>query len=89
MLETLHDSVRQPLTETNQAETIKKAFNEAVDDLCDKWIDAVRHGRRAITDLAEDYDYAVKKRPLASLGSGVLAGLLLGVVVGWAVGRRS
>ncbi len=89
MLEALHDSAPKPFAETSaQANRLKQAFSEAVDDLCDKWIDAVKHGRRAVSDLAEDCDYAVKKRPLASVAGGAVAGLLLGAVIGWAIGRR-
>jgi ElaB/YqjD/DUF883 family membrane-anchored ribosome-binding protein len=90
MLETLHEPTHSDVAPAQEhTRHGKKAFGDAVDEFCDAWIETVRKGRRASRDLREDCEYAVKKRPLETVGGGVLLGLALGGLVGWAFSKHS
>ena len=47
---------------------------------------AVEYRKRQLEDLRDDAAYRIKKAPLASVGIGVGAGMLLGLVAGFIVG---
>lgn len=48
----------------------------------------VQRSKVAVEDAVDDTRHTIKARPLASMGVSAAAGLVVGVALGWLIGRR-
>jgi ElaB/YqjD/DUF883 family membrane-anchored ribosome-binding protein len=61
-----------------EAEHIKAAITEAIEDSRKTARRAVKHGYRATEDLVDDTTYRIKRDPLRALGLAFVAGMAVG-----------
>jgi len=90
MSETFLDQAQERAAQSSKkAEQMKEAVTQGIEDFVDKSKHTLKRGRRAAEELAEDYTHRVKKYPLSSVTGGLMTGLVIGVFIGWMIGRRS
>jgi ElaB/YqjD/DUF883 family membrane-anchored ribosome-binding protein len=81
------DAVRQAAYVTHEARLLKTRASDAVEDGVHAAKRAITRGMHDLEDMRDSAAYRVKRAPLMTVGLAAGAGLLLGLVVGWIVGR--
>jgi ElaB/YqjD/DUF883 family membrane-anchored ribosome-binding protein len=67
----------------------KAAIAEAVEDGMHTARRAAKHGYRATEDFVDDTAHRIKQDPLRAVGISFLAGIGLGMALGWLVPHRT
>lgn len=77
--ETIQDRVPEAITER---------FEQAIDAAERKFMASVKEARRAAEDVRDNTRHVIKRYPFESVLVAVGAGMVLGVLGGWAVSRK-
>lgn len=67
----------------------KAAIGEAIGDGMNTARRAVKHGYRATEDFVDDTTYRIKRDPLRAVGLSFVAGIALGMALGWLLPHRT
>jgi len=89
MVESVLEEVRGHVAESSKhIEHAREVLDDKCEELKDQSKRAFRNMRHAAEDLAEDTGHLVKKRPLPAVTGAVVAGLAVGLLLGWMLARR-
>ena len=69
-------------------EAITERFEQAIDAAEQKFMAAVKEARRSAEDVRDNTRHVIKRYPFESVGIALGAGIILGVLGGWAVSRK-
>jgi ElaB/YqjD/DUF883 family membrane-anchored ribosome-binding protein len=72
-----------------EAVRMKAAFVEAIEDRMTMAKRAAKHGYRATEDFVDDTTHRIKQDPLRAVGFSFVAGIGLGMALGWLVPHRT
>jgi ElaB/YqjD/DUF883 family membrane-anchored ribosome-binding protein len=70
------------------AAKLRSMVSDATEDGMRSARRAIKRGRDAAEDAIEGAEHAIKQKPLASVGIGFAAGVLVGGLLGWMGSRR-
>ena len=85
------DATKRAAHLTHEAQLAKSMMQDAVEDKIYAAKRALTHARRRVEQLQDYKDDAiryVRRRPLSAVAIALTSGLVIGVGVGWATGRR-
>ena len=77
--ETIQDKVPEVITER---------FEQVIDAAERKFLAAAKDARRAAEDMRDNTRHVIRRYPFESMGIMLGAGIILGVLGGWAVSRK-
>jgi hypothetical protein len=75
------ERLAEPLVQ--QAERLKRAVGETIDDQLRIAKRSLRRARHATEDLTDDLRMQARREPLKTLGIALAAGAVIGLVLGW------
>ena len=81
-----------PTTIETAREAVSERLNPALESIEQNLRDArraVAHGRRAAEDVVDGATRQIKRHPLSSTALAATAGILVGCVMGFALGRQA
>jgi len=89
MVKTLLEDVRENIAESSKhIDQAKGVVNDACDDFVRKSKRAVKAGRGAAEDFADQAEHSVRKYPKSAVAGGIMTGIMLGFCLGWLLARR-
>lgn len=90
-----HAVTERVLDAARQAEHVAHEARRLTERAADVWEDGVHTARRTmkrrmheLEDLRDQAEIRVRRNPMAAIGVTFAAGVMLGVVIGWAGHRR-
>lgn len=83
------DAARQAEQVAHDARRLTERAAEVLEDGLHTARRTFKRRTRDLEDLRDDAEARVRKNPMAAIGLTFAAGLMLGVVIGWAGHRRS
>lgn len=92
MTDRITDGVRRAAHVSHQVRLMKSIARDAGEEGVHAAKRVVRRAQRGVERLQDFRDqvaYRVKREPFKAVGAAAVAGLLVGVVVGWVVRRRT
>ena len=69
-------------------EALTQRFEEVIDAAERRFMEAAKDARRAAEDMRDNTRHVIKRYPFESVGLALGAGVLLGILGGWAVSRK-
>ena len=89
MTDRITNGVRRAAHVSHQVRLMKSIARDAGEEGVHAAKRVAKRLRRGVDDFRDESAYRVKREPFKAVGAAAVAGLLVGVVVGWVVRRRT